>query len=395
MRGSALLREFNRRDSTGTSMTEWVASVFGALDLSDSEIGDVDLLLLPTVPSEPIGISDHVASLWRRIAKEPVSDSDLDPAERELVREFAEVGIAEVAPESEFVPIAIDKPWFASPLHEMVSAMVASVACEIGIDAIFIKGPSLAEQGLRGAKHSGDVDVWVNPSEILKLQEALEEWGWKPFKDVWYGTQVHHSLTLKPQTWGCEIDLHRRFPGVGRNDQEAFTLVRSNTVDLCFASVKTRVPNREFHSVLSALHIVRPRAGVHESKTRQDSAAEVLRRGGFGAVYASRQLCADGALAAPLALAYGSRIIQNVSPLPSNWLWRTEKTRLRGYAALLKTATWRDRVILLRRLLWPPEEVLLEYSRPTSRTLLSRVSARVRRLRRVLSAAFQHVRWPL
>lgn len=81
--------------------TTWVATSYGALDISKltsaAEAG-IDCMVLPTRPSEPIGLKDHAGALWRRLVAGPVPDSDLSPEQRTMVREFEEHGLASTNP---------------------------------------------------------------------------------------------------------------------------------------------------------------------------------------------------------------------------------------------------------------------------------------------------------
>ena len=125
-----------------------------------------------------MGLAGVPAVLWRKLLDGPVPDAGLNDAEQALIREFAAVGIASDDPLHPARILELRVPWMSSPVHEMVYALVASVARDHGVDAISIKGPMLHRQGLRAREHSGDVDVWADPAHLEVLCGALEAWGW-------------------------------------------------------------------------------------------------------------------------------------------------------------------------------------------------------------------------
>ena len=59
----------------GVTMAEWVAVAYGALDITGREdFDDSEILILPTIPSTPIGLTGVVAALWRQLVAAPVDD---------------------------------------------------------------------------------------------------------------------------------------------------------------------------------------------------------------------------------------------------------------------------------------------------------------------------------
>ncbi len=75
----------------------WVATSYGALDISNlasaAEAG-LDCMVLPTLPSEPVGLRADAASLWRRLVAGPVPEGDLSADQLTMVREFEQFGLA-------------------------------------------------------------------------------------------------------------------------------------------------------------------------------------------------------------------------------------------------------------------------------------------------------------
>ncbi|HMR48022.1 MAG TPA: hypothetical protein PKE40_02260 [Arachnia sp.] len=242
-------------------MTEWVAVSYGALDVRGREDfeGSPEILVLPVFPAgNPVGLSGDVAEFWRCFVGAPVPDTELSEGERELVEEFVAFGIVSSDPGHPARIREVPEPWLHSPMHELVNSLVISVARDAGIDILMIKGPALAMQGLREKKHSGDVDVWVEPGKVDLLGERLVAWGWTLLPTVWNGTRVEHSSTLNCGSWGCQIDAHHFFPGVGVTEEEAFALLGDQREPVRFASVEGWVAGKRAHAVISALHTLRP-----------------------------------------------------------------------------------------------------------------------------------------
>lgn len=92
-----------------------------------------------------------------------------------------------------------------------------------GVDHLFVKGVAMASMAGRGAatRGSGDIDVWVRPSDLAVVTEALAEAGWSRRSDVaglpdvgsgwrWRLLQrVGHELPLEhPKR--SDVDLHWR-----------------------------------------------------------------------------------------------------------------------------------------------------------------------------------------
>lgn len=367
-------------------MSTWVATAYGALDLRDWEDNHsgIEVMILPCIPSEPIGLAGENAALWRLLVDGPVDDDDLDEAQRDLVREYAEAGIASADSGHAARIRELSPPWLVSPLHELVYALVASLARDERIGVVFIKGPVLHQQGLRDREHSGDVDVWVDPSDVERLVDSLRMWGWRIFLDIWHGTDVHHSVTLKPDEWGCELDLHRSFPGLTETGSSVFGTLKSGATTLVAAGVPISVPNRTDNAVIHAVHTARPTLGVDDEKSRFDQVEEILTLGGPDVVAAAGRLGATSVLRTPLLRAYPSAVLGDETALPANWNWRLQPTRLGGYLMLLRGASWRDRFILGRRLLWPPRESLIEYEAGVDSESEHLVLVRLRRLRRLV-----------
>lgn len=368
-------------------MVAWVAISYGALDVRGlTGFSDgVEVLVTPIMPAEPLALFGTGAALWQRLVSEgPVDDGALDEHERDIVREMAQVGLASTDPEHSARRRALSTPWLSSPLHELVYALVASVAREVGVDAVFIKGPMLHAQGLREREHSGDVDVWVDPAQLPRVLRAFEPWGWTQEPDIWGREPINHSLTLLPGSWGCEIDVHRRMPGLTLDDAEAFAALRAQAEEAVFAGVEVRVPKLAASAALSAVHMLRPEIGRLPVADRTDQVSLLLSVVGTDAVDAAICLGAVTVLRTALEQQFpGRRDELPHGGTPRDWAWRRQSSKPRAYLVALGQVRWWRRPVMLLRLLWP--------SRAVARTSAHKAgeegaATRMQRLRRGIRA---------
>lgn len=337
----------------------WYAIAFGALDVSqDSQFPGIDMLALPTLPSPPLGLSTEAGNLWRRLLATGCPESELTQEERELIYEFKESGLASTDENHSARIAQLDEPWFLSPLHELTTSLVVGVARTNEISVIVIKGPTLHRQGLRSREHSGDVDIWVSPSELSQLANLMRDWGWRTKPDVWSGTSIFHSETLIPHDWGCEIDLHRRFPGIGLPDAEAFSALLLETEAARFAGTATLVPNRSVHAIILALHSLRPEPGTTTSQRQILEASEQLSAVGEIAIRLATSLDADGPLHPALMVSFHAHILRSPKRIPKNWSWREQSSQARYYLSGLLSAPISRWPKILRNVIWPSNELM-------------------------------------
>lgn len=365
----------------------WVAVAYGALDSSTLRLNTrshVELILMPTTPSEPIGMAGPPAALWRRLVYEgPLLDAGLSSDDKQLVREFSEFGLASSDEKNNARISQLEGPWFSSPFHELVVALVASIARDNDIAILSIKGPMLHKQGFRMREHSGDVDLFAEPARVEDLADLLTEWGWDLWPDVWRGTTVNHSVTLQPTSWGCEVDIHRRMPGCAIDDETSFRILTEVVEMTRFAGVSVPTPTLGAHAVIHSLHQVRPSWGTLPSNHVLDECKEELVRDGQEALGIAMSLRATEALREPLQRAFPGVSLPE-DQLPSNWRWRQHSNRVRGYLAALRLAPLRKRPLVLLRLLWPKQSEVTATNRRAGQDVEGALRARWVRMRRAL-----------
>lgn len=344
----------------------------------------VEIVLAPVDGSPPLGLTGNGARVWRSlIGSTPVPASRITDADRTVLWQLEALGLACVGPAHPAMVRRLERPRLFSPTHELVNGLVAYVARQSGIRCVVIKGPALHRQGIRDRAHSGDVDVWCEPSRWTDLIDALELWGWRREPDPWFGTAVNHSATLVPSVWGCEIDVHRRVPGMVLDDAAAFEVVVADTEVELYAGVPVHVPSPARHAVIAALHAARPEVG-RGARTDDEvrACADLLRRVPH-ALNAVSHLGAAPALHAEIAVMTGNDPASAaVTGVPRDWLWRAEPNRARAYLRALREQPLSERARLLFRLVWPAADVAVESARRAGDPVTGPLRARVRRLRR-------------
>jgi hypothetical protein len=359
----------------------WVAIAAGALDVTGSDTfgEDAEILVLPADPGEPFCLSGRGARMWRRlVVRGPITA--FSDEEREMLEAMTDLGIASRDPAHTARLRRVDRPRLSSPLHELAYALTARTAGAHGIPCVFIKGPALHHQGLRRREHSGDVDVWCPPDRWDDLADALSAWGWSREPDPWRGTAVHHTATMIPGGWGCEIDVHRRIPGLTLADADAFDAVLRGSETVVYAGVEVRIPRVEVHAVLAAVHAVRPEIGGGPRSAAASTIAAAMLGTVEGSAERACELGAVPVLEQELTgLLPAETIALHRHGIPHDWAWRAEPNRIRAYWNALREESLATRIRVLWRFVWPPDDIALASARHAGDTGVSPAAARWRR----------------
>lgn len=340
------------QDGESGAVSGWIAVSNGVIDLqgvAQRAETHAELAITPVFASEPLAIGGDVASLWRSLAAGGVSDEDLSPDQRVLVREFAEAGIASTDERDIRRVTQIDAPWFESFLHELVCGLAVRIAESCGARCLVIKGPTLRAQHLRERAHSGDVDLLVEPGRVSEFVRAMAEWGWRYRPNPMDGTLLPHSHTLTPESWGCEIDAHFRIPGIAVSPDRSFEILWEQAEERAFAGVQGFTPNVAAHALLQALTLARPTpGGVGQSP--YESAVEALRRGTDASLRLAVELRAHGALQEELRAAFPASQV-SAEPVPDDWVWLAQPNPARVYLHLLRATPWGQKPAVLWKIL--------------------------------------------
>lgn len=374
------MNDFHQADSP----KEWVAVAFGALDISQLDGAAAELMLLPIYPlDEPLGLAAAPADLWRRLLDGPVLETDVTAEDRILLQEYAAVGIASTDPESPHRVRDLKPPWLQSPMHELVNALIVSLARSRGIELFVMKGPILHKQGLRRREHSGDVDIWVPERDIALLKSALAEWGWNEERDLWELYGLGHSVTLRPSIWGCEIDVHRRMAGISVDDMSAFETLRRWETSETFAGIQVPVLLPAANAVLMSLHSLRPEPGHEMGVAALQSAVAALRTGGSATVEVAESIGAFDALQSAFVQAFPEEQFREVFLTKfQQWGLHSARSRAQMYLWAARGLPLGKRMRFLWWAFWPSEKFVEGSDRFAGAGSDTMAKARIRRIAR-------------
>lgn len=156
-----------------------------------------------------------------------------------------------------------ERPESGIPLEARIRlghAMVQGVADQVGVDLVHIKGYAV-DQGLyREGRASTDVDIWVRPSQVYRLIQALAAHDWKPLTSFRSGSIFEHAAVSLHPMWGY-VDIHRVMPGVGLTPEEAFERVWAEHKTVEIAEYLCPVPSADHQKAVIILHEARSGVG--------------------------------------------------------------------------------------------------------------------------------------
>lgn len=249
----------------------------------------------------------------------------------------------------------------------LVYAWCAERARSSGIRALAIKGPFLAQLGLRPPKISGDVDVLVHPDDLPGFLPVLAVEGWSPLADdtVEYPTEMH-SITLVHEYWPCSLDLHRFWQGYLAEPGAVFDELWAGSVELSVAgSMTVRTPGFVDSALMYVLNELRsaPRPLLPHivAATAERLRAELGDRAGAELFARAKRLGAE--YSADILLAeLGVELAPPETPSERLIEWRLwtlgEASHTARWMHHLSTSPWyRKPIVLLRALAVTPSQL--------------------------------------
>ena len=248
--------------------------------------------------------------------------------------------------------------------NELLAAWVCARADEHGIRALIIKGRPLADDGLRAARVSADVDLLVEPARFEQYCDALLDAGWQEFPSTFASEHFTlHSRTYRKPGWPNSLDVHSEYPGFLRGPDAAFEALWAGRRTSEFAHRACPVPSRAANALILALHSLR---GTHQQSRHRDELDQVSR-----ASFSDRARAELAALAASTGASLPLRdllaewgvdvaVDADLVGSPGELEWRRKTAEAQGAAAswwmLLRRAPWRDKPEVVRRALWPSRD---------------------------------------
>jgi hypothetical protein len=135
-------------------------------------------------------------------------------------------------------------------------AALQVIADHARIDILHIKGVAVDPSIRAGSGSGSDADVLVRPSHVPALLEQLHRRGWQHYIDFESGSPFGHAATFFHHCWGFG-DIHRNFPGIGLNAEEAFEQLWSARTARPLAGVSCAVPSRAAQVLIMVLNAAR------------------------------------------------------------------------------------------------------------------------------------------
>lgn len=226
---------------------------------------------------------------------------------------------------------------------EMSRAGVQVIADRLGVRMLHIKGamtdPLVLDRGFGGT----DVDVLVDPAGIPRLHRELIARGWTVYSTFRNNSSFEHAQTYFHPDWG-HLDVHRRFPGIGIADGEAFAILWADRGEARAAALPCAVPSRTAQAVLLTLNAARA-AGQGDTAARIWAALDGPAR--------TACLALVERLDAAVAFAAGHGDLEKYSHRREYLLWKVASqggTRTQDWIGRVRAArTLRDRIRLVLR----------------------------------------------
>lgn len=262
-------------------------------------------------------------------------------------------------------------------------ACLQALAEEAAADILLIKGaavaPRLLGAGVSGdpiPRGSADADVLVRPGHLAALESVLRQHEWQQVIGFQDDSFFEHAATWHHPVL-APVDVHRRFPGVGGDPEDAFERLWGDRHVADIAGIDCWVPSLAAQRLLLLLNAARGRVADHPDVRRAWGEATPAERAEVDA------LASD--LSAHVALAAATGRLAQHRNAREHDLWLAlssgERSPLRlGWARVRAQPSWTERVRAVIRMIVPNPR-RLEFvlgRRPTARDLADFIVGRVR-----------------
>lgn len=243
------------------------------------------------------------------------------------------------------------------------AAEVCGALRAAGLSSVLIKGPALTRwlYGSESARASVDVDVLVDPANLVASEAALRDLGYTPAATGIGAAERPRHASAWIRAGSPAVDLHTSVVGIGRSAAESWAILRERTVSESVGGASVEVPAVDARLLLIALH-----AGQHGERQPQPlrdlaRALEIGSRADWSdAASLARSLGAEAAFAAGLGLLEPGRKLRDdldvvtASTLESALRATTAPALTLGLDWLVRLPGMRPRLRFALRKLFPP-----------------------------------------
>jgi hypothetical protein len=257
-----------------------------------------------------------------------------------------------------------------------------------GIDALVLKGPSIAEWLYPEGRTSADCDLLVSPRDLAAARGVLVGHG---YADVYAGVRAgegaDHSTVFTDAALGDrEVDLHTAFPGFGAPPERVWAALYERRTAATLAGVPVSYLDLPARALVLVLHAARN--GVRVARGVEDvrRALAALDDAGWREVAAlARDLDATAALAAGLRMTPEGTALASqlrLDATDAEWALLSASGSTVGLRLVqLRNASWPARAAMVRNELLP-SAAFLRQGWPVARRYgaLGLVAAYVQRL---------------
>ncbi|GAA5147378.1 hypothetical protein GCM10025768_07330 [Microbacterium pseudoresistens] len=165
-----------------------------------------------------------------------------------------------------------------SEATRLAHAFCAHLGRSHGMRVLSIKGPAAEHHRLRAPRVAADADVWVEPGGFDRFCALLGDAGWRErvARSTPWILDIH-SATYIHESWPCDIDVHRAFPGMFES-AGGFDALWAARDTLRIAGVDVCIPSRAGSVLIAGLHAQRNMT-VARHVREWDEVLAVLERG--------------------------------------------------------------------------------------------------------------------
>lgn len=159
----------------------------------------------------------------------------------------------------------------------LTHGVLQRLADDCGADLLHVKGPAVHEDLLARQDEDGksvvvprvstDADVLVRPAHLDRFLATLEANGWRRLANFREGSPFGHASNYWHDLLG-HVDVHRRFPGIEMDAEQAFDRMWADRLDVDLAHTRCATPSVLAQRLVLLLHAARSGSTDHPDIVR-------------------------------------------------------------------------------------------------------------------------------